>query len=265
MTPLFHCFTKRSFFILEVLFCSFYLYSCSTTSKPIAYLNDFLSDTTVSVLKSDNRFDVINKNDEIQITISSLNSELDEKFNNSGILSTQSGARSIYKVDNEGNIKVHHLGLISIEGLTPKQLSAKLEKDLGLFYKGLIVNVNFINKRIVVLGQVNSPKVISVSEDGMSIFELLANCGDLKPDADIKNIIILRDSGDKKQIGVVNLASKNLFDSKWYQLFANDVVLVRKDDESLFKTDKRKVIQSNVSLVVSILSLCVIILNIIIR
>lgn len=261
---LFQWVIKKSSFIVGLLYALIHLYSCSTSSST-AYLNDFSKDTTVSVLKSVHQLDIVNKNDEVEIAISSLNPELDEKFNNSGLSSSQVGSRSIYKVDNEGKIKLHHLGSISVEGLTLKQLSAKLESDLNSFYKDLIVSAKFVNKRIAVIGQVNNPKVVAIPEGGMSIFELIANCGDLKPDADIRNILILRDSGDKKQVGVVNLSNNSIFESKWYQLTANDVVVVRKDDAKAMKSDKKREIQSNVSLAVSLLSLGAIILNLIIK
>jgi polysaccharide export outer membrane protein len=250
---------------IMILWFSCLIASCSVTRKNPVVFDGINRDTIISFSNLPGYSDVIQVNDELDITISSLNPDMDEKFNKSGIASAQNNIRNTYKVDSGGKIKLHHVGSIEVAGMKLNQFASSLEKQLEPFYKDLLVNVRFANRNVTVTGMVNNPKVLSVETNGVSIFDALAQCGDLKPDADLNKILVFRDSTGVKQVGVVNLENNSIFNSKWYYLLPNDVVVVRKDETKILKMEKKKQIQSNLSLIVSLVSLAAIILNIIIK
>ena len=250
---------------IMILWFSMLIASCSVTRKNPVVFNDITRDTVLTFSNLPGYTDVIQINDELDITVSSLNLEMDEKFNKSGSTSVQNNTSNIYKVDSEGKIKLHHIGYTEVAGMKLNQFASSLEKQLEPFYKDLLVNVKFANRNVTVTGMVNNPKVLPVETRGLSIFDALAQCGDLKPDADFKRILVFRDSTGVKQIGTVNLEDNSIFNSKWYYLLPNDVVVVRKDETKILKMEKKKEMQSNLSLIVSLVSLGAIILNIIIK
>jgi polysaccharide export outer membrane protein len=249
---------------LLIYMVSLQLCSCNVTKNSTVF-NSITRDTVLTFLKAPEINEVIQINDELEIAISSLNPEMDEKFNKSGFATHQSGNPNVYKIDAEGRIKFHHIGQLSVAGLALRQFSSMLEKQLEPYYKDLLVNVKFANKNITVLGLVNNPKTVQVQKGSLTIFDVLAQCGDLKTDADFRNILVFRDSAGVKQVGAINLEDNSVFNSKWFYLFPNDVVVVRKDEAKNLKNEKKRELQSNLSLVVSLVSLGAIILNIIIK
>ena len=82
--------------------------------------------------------------------------------------------------------------------------------------------------RITVLGEVNSPRVVPVSGEKMSILEALAQAGDLSIYGRRDNVLLLREdaTGQKHQYRI-NLNDANLINSPYYYLQQNDVIYVQ--------------------------------------
>ena len=78
-------------------------------------------------------------------------------------------------VTDDGTFKFPELGNIKAEGLTIKQLSDSITKQIK--EKELliepIVTVRFLNFRVTVLGEVGKPTVVTIPNERMSILEAL--------------------------------------------------------------------------------------------
>jgi len=256
-------FTIISFIFISV--CSICL-SCSTP-RNYTFFKTLNKDTTIEAYVSQRLETKIQKNDFLSITVSSLNSEMDEKFNTAAKLISESN-NSIntstnygFWVNNEGSIVLHLLGIYNVEGLTKNELAAKLEKDLLPFMKEPIVTVAFLNKKITVIGEVSTPKVLYMNKEEMNLIEVLVNSGDFKENAMIQDIMVIRDSADHKIIKHLNLEDHSIFTSSWYYIKADDIIYVKKDYSRYDKEERRRTLQTTISLVASTISLIVIIIN----
>ncbi len=184
-------------------------------------------------------------------------------YNSSTInTSVQNGAKTEsaagFYVDKEGNIEVHKLGLVPVEGMTLKQVSAKLVKDLSAYLRDVIVTINFLNHQITILGEIKNPGQIVLNKtDKISIIDALAASGDMTEMGDKKNILIIRTTEKGKQMKRVNLEDHSIFNSEWFYLRSDDVVYVttsnKKEDD--LKRQKQQQIISTISIAASFIVL----------
>jgi len=249
--------------------CSFLIFGLviSFTScynvKPIAYFKTLPKDTTIDAFVSKKFETKIRKDDILGITVSSLNNELDLQFNgssntNSNAADNVTQSATGYLVDENGQISVHFLGKLKVEGLTKKQLQDKLEKELLPFLKEPIVIIKYMNRKVTVIGNVTTPKVIYMNEEQMSLMDVLVSCGDLKPEALASDLMIIRDSAEHKIIKHINLENQSILSSEWYYVRNDDIVYVKQNPLKNDKDEKRLRVQTTISIVTTFASLVLI-------
>lgn len=233
-------------FIRFVLFLAFpfYFISCGTQQKMPNYLQN-VTDTTG---KGDVKIPelTIQKNDllSIQVYSASTKPEIsDAPFNlpASGGTEGASAGPGGFLVDVNGNIEYPRLGLIQAEGLTKLQLAEIIkrkinEKDSVLIDPSVIIR--FQNLKVTVLGEVNRQGPISVPGERVTILEAIGLAGGVT-DFGIKNSVkVIREIDGKRQAGLVDLSSNDLFESPYYNLMQNDVVLVDPTKRKQKKADQ---------------------------
>jgi polysaccharide export outer membrane protein len=255
---------SKLLYVTMIIAIAVFFSSCLGTRNS-TYFKTLPSDTTIQSLVNSNFESVIQPNDLLGIVVSSLNSELDGKFNELGIVKsntyndiTQKGG---FLVSKDGTILLHFLGNVKVEGFTRNQLKEKLQKDLLPYMKEPIVTVQYLNKKITVIGEVEKPQVLQMEEEQMPLLEALVNVGDVKQTGDKRNVTIIRENGNQKRIKQVNLEDHSFFQSSWYYLQPNDIVLVNVDKRKYLTEEKRRNVQTTVSLITSIVSLGIILIT----
>lgn len=129
-------------------------------------------------------------------------------------------------VDVNGKIELPQIGVIKVSGLTREALKDTITKAYQEFLVNPIVNVNFGNFRFSILGEVNSPGNFDMPNEKVSIFEALAEAGDLTTYAIRDNVTIIRDINGEREIRRVNLLDKNILNSPDYYLQRYDLLYV---------------------------------------
>ena len=210
--------------------------SCSTP-KNVAYIQN--SDD-VDYAKSEYLYDArIMPKDILTITISTVNPEASAPFNLvvrptltsvTSNISTSGGALQIYLVDNNGCIEFPVVGTLQVGGLT-KSMCEKLIHDKIKRYMNAeenpIVTVRMSNYKISVIGEVNRPGMFNVGNEKISIFEALAQAGDLSIYGVRDRVKLIRENAKgRKEIHTINLNDANIVNSPYYYLQQNDVVYV---------------------------------------
>jgi polysaccharide biosynthesis/export protein len=215
---------KQSF--LYCLVCVVLLSTSCVNTKNSAYFvdqPDAVLDATTAVPQV-----IINKNDLLGITVSSLNPNASAIFN-TPVTSTSAAERvPEYIVNAEGNIQFPILGVIKAEGLTLDQLRGQIERSLTdkKLLVDPIVTVRHLNFKVTVLGEVGKPTVIDVRNEKISLLEALGLAGDVTIYGKKDNVLVIREENKKKIIKHLNLNSSELFTSPYYYLRSNDVVYV---------------------------------------
>lgn len=238
----------------SVLFLCFPLYiiSCGSQQKIPYYLQN-VSDSTakgdvqVPELK-------IQKNDVLSIHVYSASTiaDVDALYNlpatATGPVGSGPGASSAggFLVDAKGNIEYPRLGVFHAEGLTKEELADQIKKRLTEPVKLLenpSVIIRFQNLKITLLGEVSNQGVVSVPGERVTILEAIGLAGGVT-DYGVKNKVkVIRETDGKREIGVVDLSSRDLFESPYYNLRQNDVVLVDPIARKAKKAEQDVVIQ----------------------
>ena len=248
--------------IIVSLLISCFLFSCVSTRQSV-YFHD-LPDTTLASVK-ENLEPIIQKNDILQITVSSSNME-DAVIYNAPSMATIGTAvptgptATGYLVDEAGNIQYPVLGPVKVDGLTTAQLTKYIREQL-LEKKLLVdpvVSVRFLNYRITVIGEVNRPQVVNVSNERISILEALGLAGDITVYGRKENVLLIRETDGVRTVKRLNLNDRSILSSPYYYLHSNDVVYVEPNKAKVASTVMAR---QTLPIVISGLTLIVIFLD----
>lgn len=265
------CLLKGKSISLKIIFVfcvALLLISSCKVSKPSYYFTNLQKDTTIKGFVTADFESKIIKGDRLSVNVSSLSTVEDAIFNSAGLSTSTATAGTTsggYTVQPDGTILFHRLGTISVAGLTRKELSKQLENKLLAYMKEPIVQVNFLNHKITVLGEVRTPQVLAMPEEQLSLIDALVLSGDVTPNAKRNSITIIREEGTEKKVKHVNLEDNSIFSSQWYYVKPNDIILVSADTERFVKEENRRKLQTTLSLVASGISLLIIIADRVIK
>ena len=246
-------------FFLFIL-CVLMMVSCKVT-QPSSYFKNLKKDTTLAgSVTSDFELKIM-KGDRLSIAVSSLSTAEDALFNSAGSVGGSSAKAGGYVVQEDGTVLLHRLGTVQAAGITRKELSGKLEDKLLAYMKEPIVQVNFLNHKVTVMGEVRTPQILNMPDEPLTIIDALILSGDVTANAKRNNIAIIREEGTERKVKHINLENNSIFSSPLYYLQPNDIILVSAETEKFEKEERRKKLQTTLSLVASGVSFLLIILN----
>jgi polysaccharide biosynthesis/export protein len=188
---------------------------------------------------------VIQKNDQlsIQITSAALDPSVDALYNQQyGGINNQYQSYG-YLVDQKGNIELPRIGIIHVEGITKDSLAAEIKTRLTSQLADPTVVIRFTNFRIIVIGEVGSPGVKNIGVENLTILEALAMAGDITLYGKKKEVKILRENNGQRQLGIIDVTSTKVFESPYYQLQQNDVIMVEQTKYKVTQTEQGRISQ----------------------
>ena len=266
---------KRIYGIILTVVAAALLASCSTPNN-IAYFQNKAVDQPEKIDKHAGI--VIQPKDMLSIIVSSKNPELVVIFNlpvisyqaGSEIVSTGSQKLMGYVVDNDGYIDFPILGQIKVAGLTRWELSELIKDKLlnGGYLSDAVVTVEFMNFKVSVIGEVNSPGTYGIEGDKVTILQAISLARDLTIYGMRENVSVIRERDGERIIYEINLCDVSMFNSPAYYLQQNDIVYVQPsgikarqsttDDKALRMTS---IAISSGSLLMSVATLIISLLN----
>jgi polysaccharide export outer membrane protein len=143
-----------------------------------------------------------------------------------GIQGMQALQGITYLVDINGNINFPVLGFVKVAGLTRLQVVEFLQKQLQAYVEGAVVNVQILNYKFTVLGQVRTPGVYTIPTERYTILEALGQSGDLLPTGVRHNVLLVREENGERKEYRIDLTQKDIFTSPAYYIRQNDVIYV---------------------------------------
>lgn len=157
-----------------------------------------------------------------------------------------------YLVDNNGEIDFPVLGKIQVIGLTTRECEALLREKLKPYLKeNPLVTVTSSNYKFSVLGEVNRPGTYTVQDEKVTIFEAIAQAGDMTLFSIRDDVQLLReDSEGRRQVIHLNLNDANITQSPYFYLQQNDVIYVKPTKAKV----RTNTFNSNASMWITILS-----------
>lgn len=201
--------------------------SCVTNRK-IAYLQDMKHGTQIEL---EDKFEaVISPYDELDVIITSFDSELARPFNlrnmNNANYSTTNGIA--YLVDQNGDIELPVLGTIHAAGLTRLDLQERVKNLLisGGYINDPFVLVRFRSYKVFFLGA-NGGKAISIQNERCTFLEALALSGDMSIYTNRSKIMVMREVDGKMVSRYLDPRSSKVFKDPFFMLQQNDFIITQ--------------------------------------
>ena len=212
-------------------------FSCASKDDVVYFNGMNSSDNTIGL---DSYMPTYHIDDELIIIVNALDAEAARPFNKYAVTVPQpiagtqvtaldaTGRQRVqtYRVDPDGNINFPVIGKIKIAGLNRQQATVMLQDMLADYIKNPIVDIQTVNYRITVLGEVARPGTYTAQNERITIIEAISLAGDLTIYGERENVLVIQDYDGKKTYTRVNLKSDELFSSPVYYLSQNDVVYV---------------------------------------
>lgn len=215
--------------------------------KEIAYFQDFDNLKVEEVIQK--RAITVRPEDKLQIMVTAKDATLASMFNLPAQSSrAQRGANGLpsadgmgsftyqasepflyYTVDEKGNIDMPMLGTLHVEGMTRSEVAAFIKGEIEgrRLLKDPVVNVEFMNTGISVIGEVTTPGRFIVNRDHVTVLDAIAMAGDLTIQGQRENVLVIRDVNGKRETFRLDLTDgRNLLQSPAYYLQQDDVVYV---------------------------------------
>lgn len=216
--------------LAAVAVCTMAVCTTSCVSpKEVLYIQD-VSGNSAEALQQSYQTN-IQKDDLLSVSVSSKQPELIAPFaiNEMGS-STTAGSDSKqkgYLVNADGDIVLPIIGKMHAAGKTCTALAQDIAKALrnNDYISDASVNVQIMNFKFSVLGEVNSPGTYTIDGQRVTILEALSKAGDLNIDGN-RDITLVREKDGVRQIAKIDLRSKDLFRSPYYYVQQNDVIYV---------------------------------------
>ncbi|MBN3582440.1 polysaccharide biosynthesis/export family protein [Algoriphagus aestuarii] len=213
-------------------------------------------------------------NDIIDVNIQTVDDMILNGFNNKpignmgnmGNVSTQSGGdlyyTTGYTVDNEGNIRLPIVGEVNVKDKTLDEARVSIEEKLRVYVTTeLYVKVKLGGIRYSALGEFRRPGKFVVLQDRMTIFEAIANAGDLTPIAKRDEVLLIRQHPEGTSLHRLNLNDRQMISSEFYFIQPNDQIYV--EPMKVREVGAGENAAQSIALVISAITALALILNLI--
>ncbi|WP_312149380.1 polysaccharide biosynthesis/export family protein [Empedobacter sp.] len=174
----------------------------------------------------------IQPTDQLAIVVSAADVAAVAPFNQLSTIQTTANSNTLspysptYTVDENGEISLPMIGNVKVGGLTRSQAIEIIKNKVSKYIVNPGVNVNFVNFRISVLGEVAKPGSFIVPTERITLLDALGMAGDLTIKGKRENVTVIRESNGVKERFNVDLTSESSLNSPVYYLAQNDVVYV---------------------------------------
>jgi polysaccharide export outer membrane protein len=262
MTPIY----KKTSLLMRI-YCLFLfvliLTNCTPTQNAVYFHNAAESGIVSQNINTDEP--LIQKNDLLSISVSSLNAEATAIFNTPNTqatsTSTQTGSTSAggYLVNSEGNVQMPILGSIKAEGLTKKQLKNSISQMINekKLLVDPIVTIRHLNYEVSIIGEVGKPTVINVPSEKISLLKALGIAGDITIYGKKHNVLLIREEEGKRTINRINLNDEKFLTSPFYYLKPNDIVYVEPNERKIKNANRNQQLLPTVLSALSIIAIIV--------
>jgi polysaccharide export outer membrane protein len=207
--------------------------SCVSHKELITFDNESLPYGTTQAVE--NVLDLhVEPDDLLRINVYSIDPEAAAPFNiepaTANTAQADPGALELFKgyiVDRGGFIDFPLLGLLKVEGMNLRELKNFISEKLKVYLKDPVVTARFLNFKITVLGEVNTPGLIRLTNSRVTVLDALGMAGDLTDYANRYEVIVIREMEGQRAYEKLNLQTAEIFSSPFYYLKQNDVLYVQ--------------------------------------
>jgi polysaccharide export outer membrane protein len=163
-----------------------------------------------------------------------------------------------YLVRRDGTVELPKIGGVKIQGLSITQCEDLCEELYSTEYQKPFVQVQITNQRVVVFpGNGSDAKVILLENNNTTLMEALAQAGGITERGKASTVKLMRRSGDKRKVYVLNLSTIEGLQYVDMIVQANDYIYVEPNPQIT-----REIVKE-IAPVISIISSAIVILTVV--
>lgn len=206
---------------------------------------------------------LLQPDDQLVITVSAIDIEATRPFNqvNHFYQLQDLSRRQTYLIDQNGEIDYPVLGKIKLAGFTRNEAIDFLKIKLKEYIVDPGVNIQIVNFKVTVLGEVNRPGTFTLENERITVLEALGLAGDLTINGLRNNVMVIRETPQNKEFFRLDLTSSQVVTSPAYYLKQNDVVYVEPNKAQISSSTYNR----NTPIIISIAGLIITVISVIFR
>lgn len=131
-----------------------------------------------------------------------------------------------FAVSSDGTVLLALVGRVNVGGMTKEEASSFLTREYGRYLKNPDVTVEILNQRIYVMGEVNKPGVVPLTNESMTIVEAIAQAGDFNVYSQRSSVKVMRGDLNRPSISTVDMTRLASLSTQDLMLHSGDVVYV---------------------------------------
>lgn len=175
-------------------------------------------------------------NDVIDVTMKTNSAELNEILkvgdsdnqirNMGGLNSGDIFFLNGYTIDNDGFVNLPLVGEIKLVGMNVKEAKLAIEEKLKKYIRedNYFIRVRLGGIRYSALGEFNRPGKFTILQNRVTIFEAIANAGDMTTAAKRRTVHLVRQYPEGTRTHTINLLSDKIMESEFFFIRPNDMI-----------------------------------------
>jgi polysaccharide export outer membrane protein len=170
-----------------------------------------------------------------------------------------------FSLDKEGFIELPLVGQVNLRNQTLAEAKESISKELEKFFinNDYFIRVKLGGIRYSALGEFRRPGKFVVLQDRMTIFEAIANAGDLNIAAKRDEVLLIRQYPEGTKLHRINLNDRHLIHSPYYFIQPNDQLYV--EPMKIRELGSGENFAQSLSLIVTSISAAALVLNLIFK
>ncbi len=238
--------------------------SCNTAEQTVYFQGEL---TQQNVQLHEKFIPIIRVNDLLEVELTASNDEavklLTSEIPNarSSVTYTSGGvAKGGFLVNSQGEIELPFIGKFFVANKGREEVENEIEKKLSEYIQNPIVQIQIINFKVTILGDVKLPGTYNVPNEKMTIIELISIAGDLNITGKRKEVKLLREENGVLKEYDIDLTQKNIFNQNYYFLKQNDIIYVKPNKAKISNANASQIffpIFSSISIVLSAISILI--------
>lgn len=222
---------KRFWHSLFIILVGASLFSCKSYKQHIMFNIDEEQDLSylsseISVLEKNY---IIKPNDLLELRVYTNKGERIIDPNNELLIDQGQTRRESdvpeFLVLDDGTVKFPMIGQVKIEGMKLNDAEDYLQKKYNEFYKDSYVRLQYLNKRVIVLGAPGGQVIPLVSEN-ISVIEVVALAGGIDEGGKAQNLRLIRGDLHAPKVFLIDLSTINGMRTSMMDALPGDIIYI---------------------------------------
>lgn len=134
-------------------------------------------------------------------------------------------SRQEFLVLEDGTVKFPMIGIVKIEGMRINEAEEYLEKKYDEYYIDSYVRLNYLNKRVIVLGAPGG-MVITLEDENTSVIEVVALAGGIDNGGKAHNLRLIRGDLHEPEVFIIDLSTIKGMRTSMMDALPGDIIYI---------------------------------------